>query len=151
MEVYFVGGRIRENNEWVFSGITRVFDMVQRTFSVLPGQMSVGRLYHKCALMEEEGLLIAAGGETGVFKATYSVEILNLEEETWSSATQLPGGNLNVLVIGEVMFNWGTKLFQYEVVSNEWLEIEDVPFELIKLKPHFLQVEAGQGSFCPYT
>ena len=151
MEAYFVGGRIRENNEWVFSGITRVFDMVQRTFSVLPGQMSVGRLYHICALMEEEGLLVAAGGQIDGFSDIDSVEILNLEDETWSSATPLPSVIKNVLVTGEVMFNWGTKLYQYEVGSNEWLEIDDVPFDLIRLRPNFVRVDAGVGSFCPYT
>ena len=150
MEAYFVGGRIRENNEWVFSGITRVFDMVQMTFSILPGQMSVGRLYHKCVLMEEKGLLIAAGGQTDGFSYTDSVEILKLEEETWSSATPLPSVIQNVLATGEVMFNWGTKLYQYEIASNQWLEIEDVPFDLIQMRPNFVQVDAGLGSFCPY-
>lgn len=151
-KAFFVGGKgVWGNTQQAYIPGTRVFDMLQRTFSTLPNQMSVGRAYHECTLMEEEGLLIAAGGRIADNLETDSVEILNLATLIWADASALPSATLNVWATREVMFYWDTELYQYEAVSNKWLNIEDVPFELQKLKKHLVQVDAGIGSFCPYA
>lgn len=151
-QAYFVGGRgIWGEIEWVFLPGARTFDLVQRTFSSLPSQMSVGRAFHACAIMEEEGLLIAAGGSSTQWEKPDSVEILNVYSKTWTTALTLPSTSGNVWATGEVMFYWETEMYQYEAVSNTWLEIEDLPFDLGHMRPYLVQVEAGIGSFCPYT
>ena len=149
--IYFVGGNKNGDTGLASSTTgTQKYDMDERALSLVLGQMSVGRRYHTCAVMEEESLLMVAGGLLDNEDRTDSVEILNFQDETWSTARPLPSNTYNVWASGEIMFNWETELYQYEVASNTWLEIEDVPFDLAIMKPYFLQVEAGAGSFCPY-
>ena len=150
-QIFFVGGRgTWGNSNWAFSPGTQAFDMDRRTFSAISGEMSVGRVFHACTIMEEEGLLIVAGGSPDKNSVTNSVEILNLETETWASARAMPSTG-NVWAAGEFLFTWTARLYQYEPMRNQWLEIEDVPFNLNWLKPQFVPLEAAHGKLCHYT
>ena len=112
--------------------------------------MSIGRAYHVCTILEEDNLLIAAGGYTNGWERTKSVEILDLTSETWSGASAMPGTG-KTWATGEFLFFWTTeKLYQYEQRSDEWLEIEQVPFDLGELHPRFLAIDASTINFCSY-
>lgn len=152
MEAYFVGGRgVWGSNNWAFMPMTRVFNMIQRRFSTIASHLSEGRAFHACTVLEAEGYLITAGGSTDGWTRPNLVEILNLSNKSWTAASPLPFPTRHVWAQGDIIFNWDTELYQYEVVRNEWLKVENVPFELAKMRPSFVQADAGLGSFCLFT
>ena len=150
-QIYFVGGFGWENNNGnKFRTGTLVFDTVTRAFSILSGQLTVGRAGATCAVLENDELLIAAGGISDGWQGTSTVEILDLKTKTWSNAGVMPY-TAGVWTAGEFLFLLGTELYQYELNSNQWLELVDVPFDFSKMRHHFVQVDASLGNFCPFA
>lgn len=127
---------------------TQTFYLSNGSFSTLEEQMSVAKSSHICTILEEERVLVAAGGFTTGLSATNSVEILDLVSGTWSTASSMPSAGGNVLGIGEFLFMWDTKFYQYDQTRDDWFEIEDVPFDLNKLRPNFIQIDAGVTQVC---
>ena len=150
-QIYFVGGRgTWGNNNLIFFSGTQIFDMVKRQFSIHSAHMSAGRGKHVCTILQSEDILIAAGGRTGDWATTDSVEVLDLQTETWRNARVMPTSTTKLLATGEFLFAWETNMFQYEPATDQWLEFENVPFDLSQLTEPMISVDAGIGDFCPY-
>lgn len=149
-QIYFVGGRGTWGDaNWAYIPTAQVFDRVKRTFTISPSQMSTGRAIAACAILENEDLLIAAGGYVDGWVKTNSIEILNLSSEAWTNARAMP--TVNVLSADGFIFSWNpSKLYQYEPMRNEWREIEDVPIDLSLIRSHYLLVDAAHSNVCPY-
>ena len=147
-QIYFVGGRDTAVS-YMDTG-TQIYDTATATFSSTSGQMSEGRANFACTVLEEENLLIAAGGQAQGWAYTDSVEILDLTMETWTNVMATPSIG-NVWAVGQVMFAWKNRdLHQYEPRSNQWLEIKDVPIHLPFLKPGFQNIPSSMANFCPF-
>lgn len=151
-QVFFVGGRGPWTSYNDFITGTQIFNMGTKTFSLLPSHMSVGRVYSACAVLEDKDILIIAGGQSTNWDHTDSVEILNLNTETWTNARAAPVAGSS-WAAGEFLFMlWNsTTLYQYDEIGDQWYQVEDVPFDLSILKPYYVQVENGGNSFCPYV
>ena len=145
-QIYFVGGVRSADDTPGFT--TQVFVIDQGTFSTLPEQLSVAKSSLACYILEEEGILIAGGGHTSGWMDTDSVEILDLMSGIWTDAESMPSAGVYVWTKGEFLFNWDTKLYQYDQASNEWAEIEDIPFDLNEIKPNFIEVDATTANVC---
>lgn len=142
-QMYIIGGW--DSNSGLMSPDTHVFDMAARTFSTMQGQMSVGRVSHACTLLEEEDVIIAAGGNKQGWGSTSTVEILDLIVGTWSNAKSLPVFG-RTWAVEQNVFTWTpTELFQYDVAVNEWVELENAPFDLSLMQGYFLPLYAGPG------
>ena len=129
---------------------TEVFDMVTRIFSTLGGQLTVGRVSHSCTIMEENDLLIAAGGYTDQWSSVDTAEILDLTVGTWTNAKVMPSA-LNAWAVGGVMLTWTpTQLYQYELSGNQWIELNDVPIDLTNMNNKFVPIYAEVSSICPW-
>lgn len=144
---YFVGGR--DSAQPTMSTGTQVFDPETGIFSAISAQLSVGRVLHACAVYEKENLLITAGGYNSQWQLTDSVEILNLKSESWTTDKSMPIKG-KVWAVGEVLLTWKTELYQYHPGSNQWLEIDDVPFALSDLKEGFKAVDVEGTNICSF-
>ena len=148
-KMYLIGGMNfntkRMNTE------TQVFDMTTRTFSTIINQLSEGRANHACTIPEEGGVLVAAGGYKQGWEVTLSVEILDLTTLTWSNAKIMPSGSDGkAWEGGQNVFTWeAEKLYQFELKSNEWLELDEAPFDLSKMQIYFLPIYNNTHSTCP--
>ena len=143
--IYIIGGEAA----WT---TTQVFEKVQRTFSTLPNKMSTPRIDPECTILEEEGLLIAAGRLNPLWKEINSVEMLNLESEVWSDVEAIPTVGGQEWAARGLLFSWDeTNTYQYLAGSNQWQEIEDVPFPLMSVNETFVQVDAGMGNLCTFN
>ena len=128
---------------------TQVLDTETMTFSLVSSQMAFGRLDLACAVLEDDELLIAAGGTGEEWIGIDVVEILDLQTKTWSNAGVMPNKK-QVWTAGEFFFLLGSQLYQYESNSDQWLEIVDPPLDVSKMQRHFVPVNAGIGNFCPF-
>ena len=149
-QIYFVGGVGKENNNGrEFRTGTQIFDTATRKFSLLLDQMTNARTGTTCAVLENDKLLIVAGGVSDGWTGIDSVEILDLQTKTWGNAGVMPntGGVWNA---GGFFFLLGTELYQYESNSDQWLEMVDVPFDVSKMRPYFMPVDSGLANFCPF-
>lgn len=142
-QIYIVGGA----PSWTD---TQIIDVSKRTFSLLPDQLAEGRVVGACMILEEEGLLIAAGGANSTWKQIDTMEILDIKVGRWYSASALP-------VIGTVwatdvfLLTWlAPKMYQYEPKRDRWLEIEDPPLPLGVLPIDLVEIEAGANKFCQF-
>ena len=148
-QIYFVGGM--SGGLTSMKGWTFIYDMSLGQLSTITNQMSTPRVEHACAVLEDENIIIVAGGYTNSWIATDTVEILNLITETWSQARAMPFAGIEVWAVGEVVFNWKNQImYQYQLSGNQWVEIENAPLNLANLRPIYIPVNAGLGSFCPY-
>lgn len=150
-QIFFVGGFCPElNGAEFFTGI-QVFDMMSKTFTILLDQLSVGRTYPVCAVLKSEDLLVVAGGKTVGWVDINSVEIMNLKTNTWANGQAMPYPGMNVWVAGEAFFNWDDQLlYQYQVINDQWIEIEDAPVDLSQMKGGIVQIDAGDGILCSF-
>ena len=129
---------------------TQILDVSERTFSLLPDQMAVGRSDIGCMVLEREGLLIAAGGADVNWDRTPVVEILDMNEGRWHSANALP-------IIGRVwathgfIFMWFSPvIYQYEPGSDQWLKIDGSPLPLGTLPVTLSAIDAGTNKLCQF-
>ena len=148
--MYLIGGMNSNGGPTRTNTGTQVFDIRARTFTNIPGQLSVGRANHACTVLEGEELLIVAGGVADSWIATDSVEILDLTTETWSNAKVMPRAE-KAWAAGGRIFTWGAiKLFQYELAVNEWEEVDDASFDLNRIAHNFVPVDTGVYNICPF-
>lgn len=146
--MYIIGGL---DSNGLMSTATHVFDMATRTFSTMPGQMSVGRVSHACTLLEEEDVIIAAGGNKQGWGSTTTVEIHDLILGTWSNAQSLPVFGKTWAAEQNIFTISSGKLYQYDLAINEWVEFENAPFDLNRMEGYFLPIYTGPGveNICP--
>lgn len=143
-QVYIIGGA---GGSWAE---TQVFDILGSTISLLPSQMAVGRTGPACMILEERGLIIAAGGANSTWKSTTSVEILDIRSETWHGAQALPNVGSVWAPRGQMFFWFSRTMYQYEPTSDEWMELEDVPFSLSDLSGRLIPMDAGVNKLCQF-
>ena len=119
--------------------------------------MTVGRKMAGCSIMElgGESLLVIAGGTLEDTNQTPSTEILNLSTGTMSTGQDLPVASNKLLAVEDVLFMWNAaadRLYQYEVTSDQWMEMDPAPFDPADdLTQSFVPVPAGPGMLCQYV
>lgn len=147
--VYLVGGKKYFSTTMLTK--TQVFDMTANQFSTFASELSVGRAGHACIILEENNLLIAAGGHTDGWNPTNTAEILDMSVGTWTDTKVMPSA-VNAWTVGGVMFTWtAAKLYLYELLRNEWIEIADVPFHLTNMNNGFIPIEVGFDGVCHFV
>ena len=146
--VYLVGGK--QYPPAMFTK-TQVFAMTENQFTTLAGQLSVGRAGHICTILEENNLLIAAGGYTDGWSPIDTAEILDMAVGTWTNTKIMPSAG-KAWTVGGALLTWtATKLYKYEPSGNEWIEIEDAPFDLTIMRNGFVPIEAGFDGICHFV
>ena len=148
-KIYIVGGF---HTTSLFETGTQIYDNVTRNFMPpIQGQLAVGRSHLGCSILEEEGLLIAAGGNAYGFVKNDAVEILNLSTETWSLAGQMPNDLGNMwTATGGFIFLRGASVYQYVPRSDLWFKIEDLPISATDIMYHTQVFDTNGGRPCMF-
>lgn len=146
--VYFVGGPgAIENIPWIHS-----FDTNSKVFKLLPPRLAVGKTGAACVILDVEGLLVIAHGFSHGWNKEDTVEIIDLEGLTITTAqpTQQPLGRL--LTVDEQLFLWyeGTFL-EYDALHDHWLTVEDLPINMSRIPLIFVTIQADSAQVCQYV
>lgn len=150
-QVFLVGGGKRIGLDDHFLNRIEVFDMMTQAVTILPVQLSVGRTNPACTVLNNENLLIVAGGQSDGWSGIDTVEIIDLNTNTRADAQSMPFAGPQAWSVDEFIFNWDTLLYQYEVKDDQWVEIENVPFDLSLMKFYFVQIDAKDGNVCSFV
>ena len=128
-KVYMIGGI---KAPAFFQAGTSILDIGTQTFSTLSDQLTVPRARAKCAIMEPEGKLVAAGGTTTGWGWTRSVEVLDLNAGVWSDAAVIPvtGDYTTVTMEGYTYLLADNGFFyHYDSANDQWDLVTEVnPF-----------------------
>ena len=148
-KIYLVGGY---HSQQSFETGIQVYAISSGEFlAPITRQLAVGRSFLACIVLEEDGLLIAAGGISNPWKYVDSVEILDISSETWSSAGLMPEGKMVWTASSEYIFLKGlSSFYQYEPRRDRWFEVEDVPFTLTDLVPDSKVLDARMDKPCRF-
>lgn len=148
-QIYIIGGYQSITS---FDTGTEIFDISSREFlPPVSSQLAFGRAHPACSVLEEDDILIAAGGVYDGWNEQSSVEILNLSTETWSLAEPIPEKKTVWTFAEDFIFTSGLPFYQYEPRSDIWLEIENVPFAAEALAENTLVLDASDGNPCRFT
>ena len=85
--------------------------------------MAVGRGFHACLILDQEGKVLVAGGFTNSWAKTKTVESYDIEAGTWSQLGDMP-------VLAQYFFNLGSTLgarnfdspaaYVYDLGNDRW-------------------------------
>ena len=142
----------------VRTNVTYAYDIASpSSVRVLPGQLKIARVFHGCLMLDQEGKLIVAAGSIASGR-TQTVEILDLNTETWSDGSVLPGTpnyNYQFIQSNNVWIGFGyysagpPDVVQYYASDDEWEQVPIPEFapNLASNKP-YLAVDVVNFAVC---